>query len=83
MRGHLARKQHRPRFQGIAKINKIRQNAQKTVEIAAGLKSGREDIINEVNGVYKQIDEAIRKIKASPAIVMNMIWIGVIFVLFF
>ncbi|TMW48172.1 hypothetical protein DOY81_006742 [Sarcophaga bullata] len=68
VRGYLARKHHRPRYQGITKINKIRLNAQKTVEIAGGLKRGKEDIIAEVNEINRQIDEAIRKIKANEKI---------------
>ncbi|XP_065371248.1 myosin heavy chain 95F isoform X1 [Calliphora vicina] len=68
VRGYLARKHHRPRYQGIAKINKIRFNAQKTVEIAGGLKRGREEILNEVSDINRQIDEAIRKIKANEKI---------------
>uniref|UniRef100_A0A1B0C2W7 Myosin motor domain-containing protein n=1 Tax=Glossina palpalis gambiensis TaxID=67801 RepID=A0A1B0C2W7_9MUSC len=68
VRGYLARKQHRPRYEGISKINKIRHNAQKTVEIAAGLKKGREDIIEEVNDINRQIDEAINQIKKNSKI---------------
>lgn len=65
VRGFLARKHHRPRYQGIGKINKIRFNAQKTVEIAGGLKQSRDEILNEVSDIYRQIDEAIFKIKVS------------------
>ncbi|XP_037818973.1 myosin heavy chain 95F isoform X1 [Lucilia sericata] len=68
VRGYLARKHHRPRYQGISKINKIRLNAQKTVEIAGGLKRGREEILAEVSDINRQIDEAIRKIKANDKI---------------
>ncbi|XP_037948993.1 myosin heavy chain 95F isoform X3 [Teleopsis dalmanni] len=68
VRGHLARKHHRPRYQGIAKINKIRLNAQKTIEIATGLKNGREVIINEVNDIYRQIEDAIKSIKENEKI---------------
>lgn len=64
-RGFLARKQHRPRYQGIAKINKIRTNTLKTIEIASGLKLGRDEIVGGVNDIYKQIDDAIMKIKVS------------------
>lgn len=65
VRGYLARKQHRPRYQGIAKINKIRFSAQKTIEIAGGLKSGRDELINEVHGIHRQVDEAINTIKVQ------------------
>lgn len=64
-RGFLARKQHRPRYQGIAKINKIRTNTLKTIEIANGLKLGRDEIVGGVNDIYKQIDDAIKKIKVG------------------
>ncbi|XP_011295457.1 myosin heavy chain 95F isoform X2 [Musca domestica] len=68
VRGFLARKHHRPRFQGISKINKIRSNAEKTIEIAGGLKNGREVILNEVAEIERQIDESIRKIKMNEKI---------------
>ncbi|XP_046804371.1 myosin heavy chain 95F isoform X2 [Lucilia cuprina] len=68
VRGYLARKHHRPRYQGISKINKIRFNAQKTVEIAGGLKRGREEILAEVSDINRQIDDAIRKIKVNDKI---------------
>ncbi|XP_049304890.1 myosin heavy chain 95F isoform X2 [Bactrocera dorsalis] len=68
VRGYLARKQHRPRYQGIAKINKVRFNAQKTIEIAGGLKKGRDEFISEVNGINRQVDEAIKTIKTNEKI---------------
>jgi len=64
-RGFLARKQHRPRYQGIGKINKIRTNTLKTIEIASGLKMGRDEIVSGVNDIYRQIDDAIKKIKVG------------------
>ncbi|XP_013109162.1 myosin heavy chain 95F isoform X3 [Stomoxys calcitrans] len=68
VRGFLARKHHRPRYQGIAKINKIRMNAQKTVEIAGGLKKGRDEIVQEVADINRQIDDTILKIKMNEKI---------------
>ncbi|XP_053970179.1 myosin heavy chain 95F isoform X3 [Anastrepha ludens] len=68
VRGYLARKQHRPRYQGIAKINKVRLNAQKTIEIAGGLKNGRDEFVSEVNGIHRQVDEAIKTIKTNEKI---------------
>ncbi|XP_034117336.1 myosin heavy chain 95F isoform X1 [Drosophila nasuta] len=72
-RGFLARKQHRPRYQGIAKINKIRTNTLKTIEIANGLKLGRDEIVGGVNDIYRQIDDAINKIKQNPRITQREI----------
>lgn len=73
VRGFLARKHHRPRYQGISKINKIRLNAQKTIEIAGGLKKGREEIMNEVGEINRQIDETIHKIKVCVYIKKSIV----------
>lgn len=65
MRGYLARKQHRPRYRGIAKIHKLRENSVKTIEIAAGLKNkdSQNAIMQEVNCINEQIFNAIIGIK--------------------
>lgn len=68
IRGYLARKQHQPRIQGIAKIGKIRDNAKKTVEIVNQLKSGKEGILSEVSSIDSQINDAMKKIKGNPKI---------------
>lgn len=66
MRGYLARKQHRPRYRGIAKIHKIHANSLKTVEIANGLKpDSRNVIMQEVNEIDEQIINAIFAIKVN------------------
>lgn len=70
-RGFLARKHHRPRYQGITKINKIRSNALKTIEIAHGLKLGRDEIVGGVNDIYRQIDDAINKIRVRPIVCLK------------
>lgn len=68
VRGYLARKQHRPRYQGIVKINNVRKSAFKTLEIGNQLKTGKESIINEVKNIENQIDKAIKEIKANKKI---------------
>lgn len=68
IRGYLARKQHQPRIQGIAKINKIRENAKTTVEIVNQLKSGKESILNDFSSIETQIIEAMKVIKGNPKI---------------
>lgn len=68
IRGHLARKQHQPRIQGIAKINKIRDNTKKTVEIANQLKGGKDGILSDVSALDSQINEAMKTIKNNPKI---------------
>lgn len=68
IRGYLARKQHQPRIQGVAKINKIRENAKTTVEIVNQLKSGKECILNDFSSIETQISEAMKVIKGNPKI---------------
>lgn len=74
MRGYLARKQHRPRYRGIAKIHKLRENSVKTIEIAAGLKNkdSQNAIMKEVNCINEQIYNAIIGIKVYTLYFMEL-----------
>lgn len=65
VRGFLARKQHRPRFQGIMKINSIKSNLAKTKEIASQLKINKEEILRQVQDMERLIEESIKKIKVN------------------
>lgn len=65
LRGYLARKQHQPRYKGIAKINAIRRNMKQMEEIANQVKKERESMLNQIKEIDGQIDLAIKKIKVS------------------
>lgn len=65
VRGFLARKQHRPRFQGIMKINSIKSNLAKTKEIASQLKINKDEILRQVQDMERLIEESIKKIKVN------------------
>lgn len=65
VRGFLARKQHRPRFNGIMKINSIKSNLAKTKEIASQLKINKDEILRQVQEMEKLIEESIKKIKVN------------------
>lgn len=65
LRGYLARKQHQPRYKGIAKINAIRRNMKQMEEIANQVKKERESMLNQIKEIDGQIDVAIKKIKVS------------------
>lgn len=65
LRGYLARKQHQPRYKGIAKINAIRRNMKQMEEIANQVKKERESMLNQIKEIDGQIDLAITKIKVS------------------
>lgn len=68
LRGYMARKQHRPRIMGIKKMRMVNENAKKAIEITAGLRKGREEVIREIDGVFQQIEDAVNKIKNNPKI---------------
>ena len=65
MRGYMARKQHQPRYKGIAKINAIRHNMKQMEEIASQLKSERETMMKHMKDIDTQIDIAIKAIKVT------------------
>lgn len=63
IRGYLARKQHKPRYMGIMKINAIKNNI-KQMEITANqLKKDRDLMMKQMKDIEIQIDTAIKMIK--------------------
>lgn len=65
IRGFLARKQHRPRIEGIVKINAIKSNLKQMEPIANQLKNERDMMMKQVNEIEIQIDTAIKMIKVT------------------
>lgn len=65
VRGFLARKQHRPRYQGIMKINSMKLNLAKTKEIANQLKINKDEILQKIHEMEKLIEESTKKIKVN------------------
>lgn len=63
IRGYLARRQHRPRFKGIIKINSLRSNVKEMETIAHQLKQDRDSMMKQLKDLELQIDTAIKKIK--------------------
>jgi myosin-6 len=63
IRGYLARRQHRPRFKGIIKINALRSNVKEMETIANQLKNDRDSMMKLLKDLELQIDTAIKKIK--------------------
>lgn len=59
----MARKQHQPRYKGIAKINGIRRNMKQMEEIANQLKGERDTMLKHMKDIEVQIDATIKKIK--------------------
>lgn len=69
VRGYLARKKHRPRFKGIAKIKAALESVEKLKGIANDLKSSSCDELLKQTSVLEQlIFNSIKKIKAEASI---------------
>lgn len=65
MRGHLARKQHRPRYKGILKINAIKNNIKQMEAVASQLKSERDVMVKQMKDMEVQVDSAIKIIRVK------------------
>ena len=63
IRGYLARRQHRPRFKGIIKINALKRNVKEMETIANQLRNDRDSMMKILKDLELQIDTAIKKIK--------------------
>lgn len=65
IRGYLARKQHRPRYKGIVKINGVKNNVKQMETVANQLKNERELMLKQMKEIEIQIDTAIKSIKVK------------------
>lgn len=68
VRGHLARRAHRPRITGVRKIRALRANLAQLENIARQLKSDSESVLRNVQEIGVVIDKAIDHIKATSKI---------------
>ncbi|KAF5307261.1 hypothetical protein FQR65_LT06977 [Abscondita terminalis] len=63
VRGHLVKKRHGPRIQGVRKIQALGSNLQSLHSIANQLKKDKEDSINQINTLKSDIANATSAIK--------------------
>ncbi|KAG5673983.1 hypothetical protein PVAND_003979 [Polypedilum vanderplanki] len=68
IRGWLARRQHRPRYKGIIKVNALRKNLKEMETIVNQLKNERDTMLKQLKDIDQQIDTAIKKIKSNEKI---------------
>lgn len=68
IRGYLARKQHRPRYKGLAKINELKSNLSKTKDIVNQLKNDKDLLLRQLSETDQLINSSIMKIKSDPRI---------------
>jgi len=68
VRMYLAKKQHRPRYLGIAKINNLQSIIARMEGVASQLRKDKDSSMNEVKRLQMEMKEAIFKIKANSKI---------------
>lgn len=65
VRGHLARKRHGPRINGIRKTKALETKVKQLEDIAGQLKKDKEGSIKTINSVKNEIEAAIKRIKVK------------------
>ena len=65
---YLAKKQHAPRFRGIARLRKLQSQIEEIGRMSSKLKSGKNGVQANVKQIYGQLDGAIAKIKGTSKI---------------
>lgn len=63
VRGFLARKQHQPRYRGIAKIKSVKENLRRSTDIVNQLRGGQELILKQANDIENLINASVRNIQ--------------------
>ena len=66
-RMYIARKQHEPRYTGIARLKKLQSQIEEIGKMSSKLKD-KDSVKANVKHIYAQLDGAIAKIKGSPNI---------------
>ncbi|XP_047022842.1 myosin heavy chain 95F isoform X1 [Helicoverpa zea] len=68
IRGHLVRRQHRPRYKGIAKINALQHNLKDMDTVTAQLKKDKDVAQRNIENLRNSIRNACAAIKSNPKI---------------
>lgn len=68
VRGFLARKQHQPRYRGIAKIKSVRENLKRSTDIVNQVRGGQELILKQANDIENLINACVRNIQNDARI---------------
>lgn len=68
IRGHLVRRQHRPRYQGIAKIKLLGNNLSQMDSVVAQLKKEKDSAKKNIDNLRKSIQSACNTIKGNEKI---------------
>lgn len=68
VRGYLARKQHQPRYRGIAQIKSLKEQLRKSTEIVGQLKANKDVILRQANDVEHLIAGYVKNIQNDARI---------------
>lgn len=68
VRGFLARKQHQPRYRGIAKIKSIRENLRQSTDIVNQVRGGKDSISKYANDIEHLIIASVKNIQNDARI---------------
>ncbi|KAH9643241.1 hypothetical protein HF086_012903 [Spodoptera exigua] len=73
IRGHLARRKHRPRYQGLAKINALHNNLKDMETVTSQLKKEKDGAQRNIENLRNSIRNACTAIKSNENISRNEI----------
>ena len=65
---YLARRQHRPRYEGVRRLKLLQSNIEQIGKMSESLKAERAAVLANVDKIHGQLDVAIARIRTSPKI---------------
>lgn len=68
VRGFLARKQHQPRYRGIAKIKSLKEKLRRSTDIVNEVRGGKDTILKQSNDIEHLINGYVRNIQNDSRI---------------
>uniref|UniRef100_A0A3B3VZH2 Unconventional myosin-VI n=1 Tax=Poecilia latipinna TaxID=48699 RepID=A0A3B3VZH2_9TELE len=61
----LCRKKHKPRIEGLVKVQKLKKQMERFNEVVNGLKEGKQEMAKQATELAKAVDALLAKIKAT------------------
>ncbi|BES87602.1 Myosin N-terminal SH3-like domain [Nesidiocoris tenuis] len=68
IRMYLARKQHRPRYKGIQKINNLQSIISRMEALIGQMKKDKDSSLKEMKNLQHEMKDSVKKIKLNPKI---------------
>ncbi|XP_038160852.1 unconventional myosin-VI-like isoform X10 [Cyprinodon tularosa] len=61
----LCRKKHKPRIDGLVKVQNLKKRMGRFTEVVGGLKEGKQEMSKQIEGLEKAVDALVLKIKST------------------